>query len=359
MQQSQSEDVEDHDIDITLYDDLISNNEYFNGMPINILIICDPLILLILTIMLTYLHINIIIFLISAGHDHRNNYAQIIQQDNKETHSHIESTNTLQICSTFKEKGSKYKMDNVSIFNHKEFQSSFGSQNQSNFSFNNVTVSTSGTCALYEEKANIKKILHDESRNLDFKLVQDLGAWAVKRNVTLNALSHLLKILKKYNHKSFPMCAQTLLRTPRNTLLLIRELENGGQFWYYGILSGLKTVLSKEILKTMSDVIEIDVFFDGFSPYGSIRRCLWPIAGCIASRNEVFIIAIWCGETKCPLDLDAYLEDFINETLKMRNGFNIDENCYKLKIRNIIADAPARAWLKCVNQHGHKFACER
>lgn len=39
--------------------------------------------------------------------------------------------------------------------------------------------------------------------------------------------------------------------------------------------------------------------------------------------------------------------------------YSIDNKYYKLKIRNVIADAPARAWLKCVNQHGNKFACER
>ncbi|XP_011141701.2 uncharacterized protein LOC105184540 isoform X2 [Harpegnathos saltator] len=109
----------------------------------------------------------------------------------------------------------------------------------------------------------------------------------------------------------------------------------------------------------MSDTIEIDVFFDGFSPYNSIRRILWPIAGCIVDNKEVFIIAIWCGESKCPPNLDAYLEDFVNEVLELKNGFNIENRHYKLKIRNIIADAPARAWLKCVNQHGSKFACER
>lgn len=108
-----------------------------------------------MTITLIYLFINIIIFLISADHDHRNNYAQITQQDSKETHSHTESTDILQMCSALKGKGSKYKRDNVLIYNHKEFQSSFGSQNQNNFSSNNVTVSTSNTCALYGQKANI------------------------------------------------------------------------------------------------------------------------------------------------------------------------------------------------------------
>lgn len=62
---------------------------------------------------------------------------------------------------------------------------------------------------------------------------------------------------------------------------------------------------------------------------------------------------------KSPPDLDAYLEDFINETLEIMNGFHINNRYYKLKIRNIIADAPARTWLKCVNQHGNKISCER
>lgn len=34
---------EDHDIDITFYNDLISNNEYCNGMFINILMIFAPI----------------------------------------------------------------------------------------------------------------------------------------------------------------------------------------------------------------------------------------------------------------------------------------------------------------------------
>lgn len=308
------------------------------------------------------IHLCININLISADHDHESNYDQsITQEDIKESQScHMKSTDALQVCFALTDKKrSIYEVDDASIIttiNSKELPSSFGcheSQNQ-----NNITVPISNT--LYKQKVNVKEITdHCESTNSDFELVQDLGVWAVKRNITLNALSHLLKILRKYNHKLLPMCAQTLLKTPRSTILLIKELEGGGQFWYYGILSGLKTVLSKEILETMSDVIEIDVFFDGFSPCDSIRRFLWPIAGCIAGRNEVFIIAIWCGETKCPSNLDAYLEDLINEALEIMNGFNIEDRCYKLKIRNIIADAPARAWLKCVNQHGNKFACER
>jgi len=231
-------------------------------------------------------------------------------------------------------------------------------QNHNNSYSNNITVSASDT--LYEQRTNVGEVItHCEAVNPDIKLAGELRAWAVKRNVTHNALSELLAILKRHSHKNIPMNAPTLLRTPRSTTALIRELEGGGQFWYYGIISGLESIFSTDIFETMSNILEIDVFFDGFSPYKSIRRILWPIAGCIAGSRKVFIIAIWCGESKCPPNRDAYLEDFVNEVLELRNGFTIGNRHYKLKIRNIIADAPARAWLKSVNQHGSKFACER
>ena len=79
------------------------------------------------------------------------------------------------------------------------------------------------------------------------------------------------------------------------------------------------------------------------TPYDSIRRCLWFIAGCIADRSEVFIIAIWCGETKYPLNLDAYLEDFINEILEIRNGFNIC--CVAIHITRHLRNVSLRARL--------------
>ncbi|KYM98543.1 hypothetical protein ALC62_10742 [Cyphomyrmex costatus] len=292
-------------------------------------------------------------------------YDEIVTQTNiNEELSHSKSTDTSQECFAYKDKKTSIHEENDSIIttiNSTQLPNSFGceeSQNQNNSDLNYVINSTNNI--LSKQELNVTEIVdHGKCTNSDYELAQDLKIWAVKRNITLTALSDLLKILKKYNYKLLPMCAQTLLKTPRDTKSLIREFKGDGEFWYYGILSGLKTVLSKEILETMSDVIEIDVFFDGFSPYNSIRRNLWPIAGCIASRNEVFIIAIWCGETKCPSNLDNYLEDFINESLKLMNGFNIEDKYYKLKVRNIIADAPARAWLKCVNQHGNKFACER
>jgi len=159
----------------------------------------------------------------------------------------------------------------------------------------------------------------NKAKKLDYQLAQQLAQWALQKNIKLNALSDLLTILRKNNHQFLPQCAKTVLKTPKNTTSLIKNFKAGGEFWYHGILSGLKTVLCKELENALSDIIEIDVFFDGFSPHNSIRQFLWPIAGFIVGRKEVFIIAIWCGKTKNPSDLDAFLEDFIDKTQELMN----------------------------------------
>ncbi|KAK3922329.1 Cobyric acid synthase [Frankliniella fusca] len=51
--------------------------------------------------------------------------------------------------------------------------------------------------------------------------------------------------------------------------------------------------------------------------------------------------------------------EFIKEVKQPRSGFVFKEFQLKLKIRRFIADAPARIWVKNVNQHGSYFACER
>jgi hypothetical protein len=41
------------------------------------------------------------------------------------------------------------------------------------------------------------------------------------------------------------------------------------------------------------------------------------------------------------------------------DGFKIEEKLYNVRIRCIIADAPARSFLKCTKTHNAYFGCER
>ncbi|KAE8739318.1 hypothetical protein FOCC_FOCC015185, partial [Frankliniella occidentalis] len=195
-----------------------------------------------------------------------------------------------------------------------------------------------------EQYSELRSLFNDpEECNPDSELKADLTLWSLEYKIGRNALTGLLHILRKHNHPHLPASSKTLLKTPRSTVQMFKPLGTG-------------------LFCTMNlngNVIEIDVFVDGVSPYKSVKRVLWPICGCLAGMKDIFIIAMWCGNSKEPSNLALFLEDFIREANELMSGFTHLGYHLKLVIRNLIADAPARTWLKNVNQHGSYYACER
>jgi hypothetical protein len=77
-------------------------------------------------------------------------------------------------------------------------------------------------------------------------------------------------------------------------------------------------------------------------------------------RSKPFIIAFYHGDGHP--DLDAYLSDLIAELEHLHPCFPADETnprSITVKVRCIIADAPARQWLKGIKPHTGYFSCER
>ena len=110
--------------------------------------------------------------------------------------------------------------------------------------------------------------------------------------------------------------------------------------------------------------VKLDLFVDGLSPYKAPTKKaeLWPIAGriiCDEFKTKPFIIALWRGPKKVPDSLEEFLGPFVKECEELMKGFILKGTTYVLVLRHIIADAPARAWLKQVKQHGSKASCER
>ncbi|KAK3909645.1 putative phage-related protein Lin1244/Lin1753 [Frankliniella fusca] len=198
-----------------------------------------------------------------------------------------------------------------------------------------------------------------EDNSSDSILKAALTVWAIQHKIGRNALTDLLHILRDHNHPHLPLSSKTLLKTPRSTVNLFTTLGNG-LFWYYGILQCLIPRLSNQYLQNLQNgCVVIDIFVDGVSPYKSVKNVLWPICGCIAGSWDIFIIGLWCGVSKEPGDLKMFFEEFIREAKQLKNGFMHLGFQLKLRIRRFIADAPARTWMKNVNQHGSYFACER
>lgn len=60
----------------------------------------------------------------------------------------------------------------------------------------------------------------------------------------------------------------------------------------------------------------------------------------------VLIVGIFCGQTK-PSDLKEFLTPFVEEAnLILKDGITINGHHITIKIRSIICDSPARAFVK-------------
>ncbi|KAK3929429.1 Valine--tRNA ligase, partial [Frankliniella fusca] len=165
-----------------------------------------------------------------------------------------------------------------------------------------------------KELSDLRTLFDDPEDIPDSRLKADLIIWSLQHKIGRNALTGLLHILRQHNHPNLPLSSKTLLKTPRSTVTMLKSL-GAGLFWYYNILVNLVPRLTENFLKNLNgNLIEIEVFVD---------------------------------------------EDFISEANKLMSGFTHLGYNLKLVIRKLIADAPARTWLKNVNQHGSYNACER
>lgn len=189
---------------------------------------------------------------------------------------------------------------------------------------------------------------------LDDELIQ----WYNEHNIPLNAFKHLLNILKKY-HTSLPADPRTLLHTSTGNI----EKNANGDFIYYGIQENLHKYINFDL--NSIDTIKLDLNIDGVPVFKSKNSSFWPIL-CSFDNSQTyaynsinpFIVAIFYG-TKKP-EISQYLSKLIDELNHlMEHGVNIKNKFFKVELRSIIADAPAKSFLKQSKTHGGYSACDR
>jgi hypothetical protein len=185
-----------------------------------------------------------------------------------------------------------------------------------------------------------------------------LAEWALKNNINHVALSELLKKLQIWlPHDGFPSDSRTLLRSPRQVLT---SFIPGGEFYHFGIrgyiIETIKEGLHHFNLPVYNNfigtenLITLKIGIDGL-PISKIPNLqFWPILCSIdqSSYSKVFIVSLFYGETK-PQCIKAYLEPFISEMKDLESlGIEYDGTRYSVRIRCLIADAPARSFVKCI-----------
>lgn len=180
----------------------------------------------------------------------------------------------------------------------------------------------------------------DESRSNCLK--RDLRQWSATHAITHIALKDLFQIINNFQPGTLPKDPRTLLQSPRT--IEIKKIGNG-EYWHHGLKNNL-TRYFKNL--TENKIVTIDVNFDGLPTYKSSKVEFWPILIKIIEIPSipVLVVGIYCGVGK-PSDLNEFLMSFVTEALEIiKEPIEINNFQLSIKIRAIICDSPARAFIK-------------
>ncbi|XP_035711011.1 uncharacterized protein LOC118436639 isoform X1 [Folsomia candida] len=205
--------------------------------------------------------------------------------------------------------------------------------------------------------------------NFPLLLPDSLRLWATAHNVTHMCLRELITIINPHINNILPLDPRTLMKTPRQIVI---EKLGGGELVYFGIKKGVERrlklklsdcnfpIIKKWQHESISKIISISVGIDGVPISQSNTKSFWPILGMLdqAVDSSPFIIGLFCGMSK-PKDT-LFLKQFVDEALELeRTGILFKDLQFAFKISCIIADAPARSFIKGCKQHNSYNSCER
>ncbi|KAM0727875.1 hypothetical protein ACS0PU_005344 [Formica fusca] len=198
----------------------------------------------------------------------------------------------------------------------------------------------------------------ESEKTVDLK--EQMAQWICHNNVTHTAARALLKILRNnvqsvQQLRELPKDPRTLLNTPRSTV--IRSVPPG-EYFHYGLQKGLIDQLKTVGVNKISENIQINVHIDGLPISKSSKSQLYPILVEIFPKvAELFVVGIYHGYNK-PDRCDVFLQEFIKEySTLQRQGFQYYDRTFKIIIRAIICDSPARSFVTCTKGHNGFFGC--
>ena len=198
---------------------------------------------------------------------------------------------------------------------------------------------------------------------MSMSLVNQLARWCVAFSVNSVAFTVLLKILVAYQVVvDLPRDSRTVLRTARSVKT---KTVSGGEYFHFGLpecLSQMLKLMSSAVFEKLPDVLQIAINMDGLPCFKSVSTHLWPILGSLyafGKSSRPFTIAVFYGVEKNK-NVHEYLSDFVADYNTCRTtGFKCRGRLFKVNVRVVICDAPARAFVKNVYNHNSCFPCER
>ncbi|XP_058126535.1 uncharacterized protein LOC131285620 [Anopheles ziemanni] len=198
----------------------------------------------------------------------------------------------------------------------------------------------------------------DEEDGPDYAKMPDAECvryWALAGNESLATVGRMLEMLRAKTDMYIPKDPRTVLRTKRDRAAL--SIIGDGRFWYHGISKCLLAEMRKHA--TVSEVIQFDINIDGLPLHSRSRTQFWPILLKVVDEPDwpIMVVGIYSGQSK-PQSNDQFLRPLVEEiNVLFRTGLVINEATIRVYLRAIIADTPARAFIKGVQGHMGKHSC--
>lgn len=197
-------------------------------------------------------------------------------------------------------------------------------------------------------------VSHNENMTEDsIKII--LAIWAVQHQISHKAVTALLQSLRHHScFSSLPLDARSLVKTPRNQEI---RMVAPGTYCHFGLKRSVLNILTA--IKENVDSINIAINIDGLPLSKSSKQQFWPILGSILPYSNVFAIGIYYGHEK-PEDINNFLKDFVNEATEMcKNGIYFNGRNIRCRIKALICDTPAKAFVLCVKGHTGYSSCTK
>ena len=151
-------------------------------------------------------------------------------------------------------------------------------------------------------------------------------------------------------HPELPLDCRAVLKTPRNSFF---KTVGSGTYWPQSIINNVSSIHKDECLR-------IQLFIDGLTLFKSSREQLWPIlCRILDAESNIFTVGFFSGKGEL-IDVYNYLSDIIIELKDLfSDRICIGSRRFKVALDCIIADAPARAYIRQVKLHSGYNSCER
>jgi hypothetical protein len=199
----------------------------------------------------------------------------------------------------------------------------------------------------------------DDSNDDPQKLREALKDWVNTYEIRANSVDSLLKLLKDNGHPDLPMSSRTLLKTPRDVdLQRVSDMD----YFHFGLQTMICNALrnySDELLEA-TDTLVLSLNIDGLPLFKSSQCSAWPILGVICNLRPCrpFLITLTVGYGK-PSNLDFIHEAITELNFLLANGLQFCGKKFKIDLKCIVCDAPARAFVKCTKLYSGYYGCDK